>query len=171
MRSGLCGSSRHSRTFRSITTAPGIAPSRSRCSTGRVSTTSAPPATSPSSWSTVTRSRRARASASSSSIDRGMAHYLLLMSDIEITHNEAARRYELRVGSEVASVADYQPDGAVWVFDHTETDPRFRGRGLAAKLVRWALDDVKGRGVKIVPTCCFVADFVEAHAEYASLVA
>src|SRR6478609_52569 len=62
------GSSRHSRTLRSTTIAPGNAPSRSRCSTGRVSMTSAPAVISAVSASGGTRFRRVRARASRSSM-------------------------------------------------------------------------------------------------------
>jgi len=94
------------------------------------------------------------------------------MSDeINITHNVERSRYELRVGGELASIADYSPTADQWVFDHTETAPRFGGRGLAAQVVRAALDDVRERGVRIVPSCWFVAKFVDENPEYADLVA
>ena len=54
------GSSRHSNTLRSTSSAPGIAPSRCRCSTGRVSTSSAPYSTASAAPLGVTRSSRAR---------------------------------------------------------------------------------------------------------------
>jgi len=42
---------------------------------------------------------------------------------------------------------------------------------LGAVLVRHALDDVRAKGRTIVPTCWFVAEFVDLHPEYADLVA
>jgi len=92
------------------------------------------------------------------------------MPDIEITNNTEASRYELRIDGELASVAEYTPSGGRLVFDHTETLTGFRGRGLAAKLVSFALDDVKKRNVGVVPSCWFVADFIEEHPEFSELV-
>ena len=64
----LFGSSRHSKTLRSMTSAPEITPSRCRCSNGRMSTRRAPaPAAS---WASpgARRRRRRRASARSASM-------------------------------------------------------------------------------------------------------
>ena len=91
------------------------------------------------------------------------------MSDI--VHNEQETRYELSVDGEIASIAEYTPSGDTWVFDHTETVPRFGGRGLAARVVGFALDDARKRGVKVVASCWYVAEFIDKHPEYAELVA
>jgi len=88
----------------------------------------------------------------------------------EISHEEDEHRYALRVDSEVAAIAEYEPVADRLNFHHTYTEPAFRGRGLAAKVVRAALDDVREKGAKIVATCWFVADFVKANPEYADLV-
>jgi predicted GNAT family acetyltransferase len=88
-----------------------------------------------------------------------------------IVHNESANRYELRVGEQVASIAEYRRQGDRLIFDHTQTDRRFRGQGRAAELVKAALDDVRSRGLSVVPQCWFVADFVRDHPEYEDLVA
>ena len=53
----------------------------------------------------------------------------------------------------------------------TEIDRAHRGRGLGAILVAGALDDVRARGQRIVATCWYVADFVEAHPAYRDLLA
>lgn len=88
---------------------------------------------------------------------------------IRMVHNAGERRYELYVGSDLASIAEYSPAGETLVFDHTETNRRFRGRGLAARIVAFALDDVRARALSVVPVCWFVADFIDEHPEYADL--
>jgi predicted GNAT family acetyltransferase len=89
----------------------------------------------------------------------------------QMVRNDDAERYELWVGGELASLADYRRRGDVLEMHHTETRDAFRGQGLAAQLVRGALDDVRERGLKIVPSCWFVADFIDANGGYADLVA
>jgi uncharacterized protein len=89
----------------------------------------------------------------------------------EVTRNDDASRYELRLDGELVGIADYDGDGDVLVFPHTEIDPRHRGRGLGDLLVGAALDDVRRRGAKVVPTCWFVRDFIDAREEYRTLVA
>jgi hypothetical protein len=88
-----------------------------------------------------------------------------------LSHDELRKRYELFVDDELASFAEYRISGDRVVFFHTLTVPEFRGRGLAAEVVRWALDDVRKRGLSIEPRCWFVADFVDDHPEYRELVA
>ena len=83
-----------------------------------------------------------------------------------IVHNPQESRYELYLDDQLASYADYRAKDDHLVFDHTETASHLRGRGLAAELVEWALKDVRKRGLKVVPQCSFVADFIEAHPEY-----
>lgn len=90
--------------------------------------------------------------------------------DTRVEHHPDRQRFEILVGEEVAGYAEYrQPDPTVRDFDHTVTLPEFRGRGLAAVLVRHALDDTRAAGLKIVPSCSYVHHFVETHEEYADL--
>ncbi|MBM7415696.1 MULTISPECIES: GNAT family N-acetyltransferase [Nocardiaceae] len=95
------------------------------------------------------------------------------MADTDSTrveHHPDRQRFEILVGAEVAGYAEYrQTDPTVRDFDHTVTLPEFRGRGLAAVLVRHALDDTRAAGLKIVPSCSYVHHFVETHEEYADL--
>ena len=90
---------------------------------------------------------------------------------VAITHDPDRSRYELRVDHELVGIADYVVrDGRV-VFPHTEIVPTHRGRGLAAQLVRYALDDVRRSGRPVVASCWYVADFIADHPEYRDLVA
>jgi hypothetical protein len=75
------------------------------------------------------------------------------------------------VGETLASVAEYRPTDGTLDFHHTETYADFRGRGLAERLVRWALDDVGSRSQRVVSTCSFVTAFIDAHLEYQHLLA
>ena len=89
----------------------------------------------------------------------------------EVRRNEGQARYEIRVDGDLVGIADYQAEGDVLVFPHTEIDAARRGRGLGAELVRHALDDTRRRGLKVVPACSYVARFIDEHPDYADLVA
>lgn len=91
--------------------------------------------------------------------------------DAQVRNNTAASRYELVIDSQVVGVADYFVAGPKVVFPHTEIAPPLQGRGLGAKLVQGALDDVRKSGRVIVPQCWYVAQFVDDHPEYADLLA
>jgi len=44
------------------------------------------------------------------------------------------------------------------------------GRGVGSKLVRGALDQARGRGLKVVAQCPFVKGYIEKHPDYADLL-
>jgi predicted GNAT family acetyltransferase len=87
-----------------------------------------------------------------------------------IHDNAELDRFELDFDDGTA-VAYYRltPDGIVFV--HTYTPEPLRGRGAASQLVRGALDWARARGMKVVPECSFVAEYIAAHSEFADLLA
>jgi predicted GNAT family acetyltransferase len=89
----------------------------------------------------------------------------------EITFNEQAGRFELRLDGVLASIADYRVLGDRVMMPHTVTSLGYRGQGLAAEVVRAALDDARTRGLQVVPMCSFVAEFIDENPEYQDLTA
>jgi predicted GNAT family acetyltransferase len=90
----------------------------------------------------------------------------------DIRHNPSQRRYEAWIDDELAGVASYRLEGDVAVFDHTVVEPAFGGRGVAGRLVGFALDDVRAAGQwRVRPACSFVVGFVAKHPDYADLLA
>ncbi|WP_436793349.1 GNAT family N-acetyltransferase [Actinospongicola halichondriae] len=84
---------------------------------------------------------------------------------------EDRSRYELVLDGETVGIADYHDDGERIVLPHTVIDPQMRGRGLGDVLVAAALDDARAQGRTVVPTCWFVAEFIERNADYGDLLA
>ena len=82
-----------------------------------------------------------------------------------------ADRYEIRDGDRLLGIAAYQLRGDQIRFTHTEVDPDAGESGLGSKLVQAALDDVRGKGLRVVPLCSFVRGWIERHPEYKDLVA
>ena len=81
-------------------------------------------------------------------------------------------RYEIRGGDDrLLGIADYRRDGEITRFTHTEVKPDAGVPGLGSTLVRAALDDVRGKGGRVVPSCSFVRGWIEKHPDYADLVA
>ena len=88
-----------------------------------------------------------------------------------MTHNVDRSRYELFLDGQLVGIADYRERGDDLVFPHTEIDPSMRGRNLGAELVRAALDDVRTTGKRVVPSCWYVAQFIDQNPEYQDLLA
>lgn len=76
---------------------------------------------------------------------------------IEVTEDDRAQRFELRVGGVLAGHADYRTSPGRTVFVYTEIDPAFRGRGLGHVLATEAIARVRQRGDEVEATCWFMA--------------
>lgn len=87
---------------------------------------------------------------------------------ITVRHNAAASRYEAEVAGHLA-VVEYVVEGGRVVFTHTLVPPELRGRGIAEKLVRAALEDARLQGRRAVPQCSYVARFLQRTPEFQSL--
>ncbi|HEX6076513.1 MAG TPA: GNAT family N-acetyltransferase [Micromonosporaceae bacterium] len=88
----------------------------------------------------------------------------------EVRHNPHRHRYEIHVDGTLVGFASYRPHPDELVFVHTEINPEYEGRGLGSTLAKETLDDVRARGLGVVPLCPFIAGYIRQHAEYADLV-
>lgn len=91
-------------------------------------------------------------------------------SDLIVSDAPDASRYEARVGDDLAGFANYTRSGRMMVVTHTEVEPAYEGRGVGGTLVRAALDDVRAKGLQVVPVCPFFAGWIDRHPEYQDLV-
>ncbi|MDT0303444.1 GNAT family N-acetyltransferase [Streptomonospora wellingtoniae] len=90
--------------------------------------------------------------------------------DIQVVDAPENKRYEARTGEAVAGFAAYRLADGLVVFTHTEVDSAYEGQGVGGVLVRGALDDVRRRGLGVLPLCPFVKSWIERHPDYADLV-
>ena len=90
---------------------------------------------------------------------------------LDVQHDEAAHRYELRRSGDTIGILDYRQDGTVLDVFETRIFPEVRGQGLGGVLVRDALLDMREHGYTVVPSCWFVRSFIEANAEFADMLA
>lgn len=91
--------------------------------------------------------------------------------DIDVRDNPAESRYEVLADGELAGFAQYKLDGDRITMYHTEVDPEHEGAGLGGRLARQALDDVRARGLRVVPLCPFIAAYIRGHQDdYLDLV-
>jgi uncharacterized protein len=88
----------------------------------------------------------------------------------EVRDNPQRFRYEIVVDGAVAGFLQYNMRSGRLILVHTEVDEARAGQGLASTLVAGALDDIRKRGLRIVPICPFVERYIERHKEYDDLV-
>ena len=73
-------------------------------------------------------------------------------------------------GRRIGLLAYRQRDNRVAI-THTEVSPTCQGRGFGGRLAAAALDDLRRRGLLVVPLCPFIGAYIQGHPEYRDLVA
>jgi predicted GNAT family acetyltransferase len=87
-----------------------------------------------------------------------------------VLDNAEAQRFELKVGDHLA-MAYYTLAPGIVTFTHTEVPKELSGQGIGTRLARFALEQVRARGLKVVPKCPFIAGFIGKNPEFAELLA
>lgn len=90
-------------------------------------------------------------------------------SEFTVTHNAAGSRFEVRLDSGVAR-CDYRMDDGVMLLVHTEVPEAMEGRGIAAALVRAALEHAAAAGLRVRPRCSYVSAYLARHPQYRGLL-
>jgi predicted GNAT family acetyltransferase len=83
---------------------------------------------------------------------------------------EDAQRYEARDGDVLAGFIDYVVKPGRIALVHTEVLPTHRGQGIGELLARFALDDARRRGLRVIASCPYVRAYVEGHPETHDIV-
>lgn len=100
---------------------------------------------------------------------------------LEVRHDPAASRFHVPpealdpVGDKMANmgmVLSYHVLAPGLIdLRSTLVPPHLRGRGMGTELVRQVLDWAREQGYRVIPSCSFVARFLEQNPEYQDLVA
>lgn len=88
--------------------------------------------------------------------------------DASPRRDEARRRYELEQDGALA-VLEYEEENGALVFIRTFVPEALRGRNIAAILTRFALEDARAQGKKVVPRCGYTDTFLRRNKEFADL--
>ncbi len=91
--------------------------------------------------------------------------------EIQVADNSAERRYEALIDGTVAGCVFYDERPGSIVLIHTEVGAEWEGQGVGSRLAAGTLDDIRARGLSVVPVCRFIAGYIERHPEYQDLVA
>ena len=87
-----------------------------------------------------------------------------------VVHEEENDRFVIYTEDNEAYVEYRMNDNKLNLY-HTFTHPQLRGKGLAAQVVRAALEFAKENNLQVIPTCSYVHSFILKNDEYMDLVA
>jgi predicted GNAT family acetyltransferase len=93
-----------------------------------------------------------------------------MRTGITVRNNAESGSYDALLAGRVVGVIIYERQGSRAIFRHTIVDPKFRGHGVGADLVRGALDDLVAKGLSLTNYCSFVTDFMASNPGYADVL-
>jgi predicted GNAT family acetyltransferase len=79
----------------------------------------------------------------------------------EIVHDVDRHRFTHERDGQVSYLVYHRIDERTVDFVSTFTPPALRGRGIAARIVQRGLEWAEREGLKVVPSCWFVAEYIE----------
>jgi uncharacterized protein len=100
---------------------------------------------------------------------RSNADIITVMTDSEITDNTALHRFELQIRGETAFLLYERTPSAVRLI-HTEVPGALREKGVGSRLVAGVLNLVEQNGLKVIPLCPFVIEYLKRHPERLDIV-
>lgn len=89
--------------------------------------------------------------------------------EYEIKHDTGKHRFETSVEGYTAYASYNMPSDGIINMNHTIVPPALEGRGIAAALVKAALEYARENGLKVMPSCSYVKAFIARHPEYGDL--
>lgn len=84
---------------------------------------------------------------------------------MNVIHNRADRRFELRLEDGSLAFADYRPMQGKVMFPHTVVPPQHEGHGIGSAIAKASLEWSRAEGLQVIPACTFYANYMTRHPE------
>jgi len=84
---------------------------------------------------------------------------------LPVTNNSAKSRFEIVAGEDIAWL-DYELDGDVIRYTHTEVPKALQGKGMAKKLAYAVMEYAQTNQLEVEAICPVVVKYVKEHPEY-----
>jgi predicted GNAT family acetyltransferase len=88
---------------------------------------------------------------------------------LKIINSAIKHRFETEIGPKTAFM-NYRLGDGVITFTHTEVPSSLNGRGIGTALAKAGLDYAREQGLRVIPQCPFVADFIKGNPQYQAMV-
>ena len=79
-------------------------------------------------------------------------------------------RFEAELDGTLAGILNYVVKHGRIALIHTEVLPAFEGKGVAAAITRFALDEARRRGLKVIAICPYVRRYLATHPDDMDIV-
>ncbi|WP_159611829.1 GNAT family N-acetyltransferase [Glutamicibacter sp. JC586] len=89
---------------------------------------------------------------------------------LRLDHDASRGRFSLWHGSTFIGFIGYHQEDDVVTIQHTIVNEEFGRRGYARALVTLVLDQFRSQGLKIIPECSYVQDYLRRYPEYNDMV-
>ncbi|MDO4895035.1 MULTISPECIES: GNAT family N-acetyltransferase [Moraxella] len=90
---------------------------------------------------------------------------------MHITHSPTTQRFETTIDGHTAYLSYEVLNEDTLNYNHTIVPSELGGRGIGSALVKFALEYAQQHHKKIVPSCSFVAAYIDKKTEYQQLLA
>lgn len=95
-----------------------------------------------------------------------------------VKHNPAQQRFEARLTAadgtpgpgDPLALCNYSRHGQVLVVHHTEVPVALQGQGVAGVLVQATLDWARAQGLRVRPSCSYVAGYMRRNPQTQDLL-
>ena len=87
-----------------------------------------------------------------------------------VRHDEDSCSFRLRQDGETVHLDYVMRAERIMDTTYTYTPPGLRGQGLASRVVGAAMEYAQDNGLRVVPSCWYVAGWIARHPEYEELV-
>ena len=91
---------------------------------------------------------------------------------MNVTHDTTTHRFEIDLGADGVAYLAYEPAGeGVIDIQHTIVPEAAQGQGAGSALAAAAFEHARANGLRVIPSCPFVADWLGEHPDESNLVA
>ena len=91
-------------------------------------------------------------------------------SELILTDNTEDKAFEFLVDGSKARI-EYTLLGNKIIITHTEVPKELEGKGIGSMIVKLALENIEGRGLKLITLCPFTAAYIKRHPEWNRVLA